>query len=145
MQLLVFAGMALERLTTEAQIGGNDLRLMVGYASLLDALMSKVAVVEQRQDDEEELHREGESRRGEGGGLLCGDCRMEWGGFFWRSFQLSYPFWLRSLGLVPCSSIRMTIPMTIIVRAKACVFLLSPFPLPRIRIFGSFPLDMTDF
>lgn len=49
-QMLFLADTALERLTNEASREGNDLRLVVGHANLLDALMLELAEAGQRQE-----------------------------------------------------------------------------------------------
>lgn len=51
-QILIFADTVLEKLTSEAERGGNDLRLVVGHANFLNALMLELAEVEQREDED---------------------------------------------------------------------------------------------
>ena len=59
-RVLYFADTALEKLTSEANRRGKDLRLVVGHANVLDALMLELAEAERRED--EDPRRDGQSR-----------------------------------------------------------------------------------
>lgn len=51
-QIFLLADTALEKLTNEAERGGNDLRLVVGHANVLNVLMVELAEIEQREDED---------------------------------------------------------------------------------------------